>query len=213
MTTWTGDDRVILRDMEEPDIDPWCNWLLPHQEWHRWDAPYYRKPSAADVEATRVRLHRAAQAGRPIAESPADAAAPGLPEEPPRRLVIAASDDPARLLGLVTWYWESEATNWPRMGIAVYDPEVRGRGLGTAALRLWTSLLFDHRGMKARDVVRLDYVTWSGNERMLAVGRRLGFSEEARFRRARVVEGEYYDSVVMGVLRSEWRFGLESVRD
>jgi RimJ/RimL family protein N-acetyltransferase len=39
---------------------------------------------------------------------------------------------------------------------------------------------------------------------MLAVGRRLGFAEEARFRDAREVRGRCYDSVVMGVLRDEW---------
>ena len=39
---------------------------------------------------------------------------------------------------------------------------------------------------------------------MLGVGHRLGFSEEARFRDAREVRGERYDSVVMGVLRAEW---------
>ena len=81
----------------------------------------------------------------------------------------------------------------------VTDPQQRGRGVGTAALALWTDYLF-----RATHVVRLDYSTWSGNERMLAVGRRLGFREEARFRDARVVRGERYDSVVMGILRSEW---------
>ena len=39
---------------------------------------------------------------------------------------------------------------------------------------------------------------------MLAVGRRLGFREEARFRDAREVRGRRYDSVVRGVLRREW---------
>lgn len=58
-------------------------------------------------------------------------------------------------------------------------------------------------------MVRLDYSTWSGNTHMLAVGRGLGFSdlgfsEEARFRDAREVRGARFDSVVMGVLRSEW---------
>ena len=39
---------------------------------------------------------------------------------------------------------------------------------------------------------------------MLGLGRRLGFVEEARFRRARVVDGTYYDAIVMGVLREQW---------
>ncbi len=39
---------------------------------------------------------------------------------------------------------------------------------------------------------------------MLRVGQKLGWTEEGRFRLARVVDGKHYDSVVYGVLRSEW---------
>jgi len=49
------------------------------------------------------------------------------------------------------------------------------------------------------------FATWSGNERMCRLGRRLGWVEEARFRQAREVRGQRYDSDVYGVLREEWR--------
>jgi RimJ/RimL family protein N-acetyltransferase len=39
---------------------------------------------------------------------------------------------------------------------------------------------------------------------MMQVGRKLGFTQEGRFRKARIVRGEYFDSVVYGVLREEW---------
>jgi RimJ/RimL family protein N-acetyltransferase len=64
---------------------------------------------------------------------------------------------------------------------------------------LWTSYLF-----ATTDIVRLDYATWSGNIGMCRIGSKLGWTEEGRFRQARVVEGRRYDSVVYGVLRSEW---------
>lgn len=38
----------------------------------------------------------------------------------------------------------------------------------------------------------------------MRVGQKLGFRMEGRFRDARVVGGQVYDSVVMGVLRDEW---------
>lgn len=123
---------------------------------------------------------------------------PSEPGLPPRRLVIADMNDDA-FYGTVSWHWESRETDWARMGITVFDPALRGRGIGRAALELWTDHLFAHTNW-----VRLDYSTWSGNIAMVSVGRRLGFTEEARFRKARVVRGEFYDSVVMGVLREEW---------
>ncbi|PJI93278.1 RimJ/RimL family protein N-acetyltransferase [Luteimicrobium subarcticum] len=119
------------------------------------------------------------------------------PDLPPSRLVV---DVGGRLVGVVSWYWESVETQWARMGVTVFDPGLRGRGIGRAALSAWTSSLFG-----ATDWVRLDLATWSGNAPMIAVARALGFVEEARFRRARVVDGVRYDAVVMGVLRDEWR--------
>ena len=53
-------------------------------------------------------------------------------------------------------------------------------------------------------LVRLDFRTWSGNHGMQAIGRRLGFREEARFRMARIVDGDYHDGLGFGVLRTEW---------
>lgn len=84
------------------------------------------------------------------------------------------------------------------MGISIYEPGLRGGGRGTEALWLWTSYLFGASNWR-----RLDYSTWSGNTAMVRVGEKLGFTVEGRFREARVVR-EIFDSVVLGVLRSEW---------
>lgn len=54
------------------------------------------------------------------------------------------------------------------------------------------------------EVVRLDFATWSGNTGMCRIGHKLGWVEEARFRQARQLRGQRYDSVVYGVLRAEW---------
>ncbi len=39
---------------------------------------------------------------------------------------------------------------------------------------------------------------------MIKVAEKLGFTKEAVFRMARIVEGEYYDGLGYGVLRTEW---------
>jgi len=184
----TTGESIGLRLFEPRDIEQYREWLQPHQDWHLWDGPYFTKMTATEVDAACARL------GASLADGSYAAA------RPVQRAVIATRGDAARVLGTVSWHWESQESDWRRMGITVYDPAVRGQGIGTAALAQWTDYLF-----ATTDVVRLDYSTWSGNARMLAVGQRLGFTEEARFRDAREVRGTRYDSVVMGVLRREWQ--------
>jgi RimJ/RimL family protein N-acetyltransferase len=46
--------------------------------------------------------------------------------------------------------------------------------------------------------------TWSGNVRMMKVAEKIGMKEEARIRQARIVNGEYFDAIKMGILRQEW---------
>ncbi|PUB24432.1 RimJ/RimL family protein N-acetyltransferase [Promicromonospora sp. AC04] len=200
---------VTLRGWTGPDLDAYRAWLRPEHDWHRWDGPYYPVPTGEQADVLVAKLARsndltwpttAAPTSGPAA--PASAAPPDAPTSdpeslPPGRLVV---DVGGELVGTVAWYWESRETEWARLGVTVYDPAERGRGIGRAALSLWTSFLFQRTPW-----VRLDFATWSGNRAMLGVGRALGFVEEARFRQARVVDGVRHDSVVMGVLRDEWR--------
>jgi RimJ/RimL family protein N-acetyltransferase len=175
---------VVLRDWRADDLPVLREWLRPHQEWHHWDGPYFASPTDAEADEICARL----------AEQIATDSWP----TPRERVVIAdAADD--RLVGSIGWYWESRETDWRRVGVVLYDPASWSGGRGTEAIALWTTYLFG-----TTDIVRLDYMTWSGNIRMCRVGQKLDWTEEARFRQARVVNGERYDSVVYGVLRSEW---------
>ena len=70
---------------------------------------------------------------------------------------------------------------------------------GTKALRLWTNHLFN-----TLPLVRVGFTTWSGNERMICLGEKLGMTMEARLRKCRYYNGRYYDSIRMGLLREEW---------
>lgn len=199
----TGSGAVVtLRGWTVPDLDAFRGWLRPEHDWHRWDGPYYPVPTDDQADAlvsALARSHGLAWSTSAPHVPPSDPPAPpsdaGAPL-PPGRLVV---DVGGELVGTVAWYWESRETEWARMGVTVYDPAVRGRGIGRTALALWTTFLF-----ASTPWVRLDFATWSGNEAMLGVGRALGFVEEARFRQARVVDGVRHDSVVMGVLRGEW---------
>jgi putative hydrolase of HD superfamily len=86
------------------------------------------------------------------------------------------------------------------VGIVIYDPENWRQGHGYEALGLWS----DHLFRELPTIPRLDLRTWSGNRGMMRLAEKLGYAQEARFRRARIVDGEYFDGIGYGVLREEW---------
>jgi putative hydrolase of HD superfamily len=144
------------------------------------NGPYFGAPTLADAESL-------------ITSFPKDDV------HVPRKLIIARQDDDT-LIGLVSWYWESEESRWPGIGIVLYDDSQWRRGFGYEALGLWCQMLFDRL-----DIHRMDLRTWSGNEPMQGLSLKLGFKEEARFREARQVGGRLYDSLAFGMLRTEWK--------
>ncbi len=177
--------RIVLRDMTLADLPVWEHWMMPENAWHELDGPYYPKPSPDDVKKMVAGARTTTEAG----ERP----------DPRQRLVIADADSD-RLMGMVSAAWESRETNWLLIGIVLFDPESWGRGVGYEALGLWCDYLL----AAMPELARLDLRTWSGNHGMMALARKLGFLEEARFRKARIVNGEYYDGMGKGILREEW---------
>lgn len=178
--------QCVLRDWRAADVPVFREWQDPRHRWHDTNGPYFGRPTEADAARQTERLATLA------ATDPAD-------RPDPRDWLAVADPDTDAPVGAVTWYWESEPTDWRRMGVILWDPASWGRGIGSAAMARWTSYLFARTGAR-----RLDFATYSGNPGMCAIGRKLGFTEEARFRQARPWAGEVYDSVVYGVLRTEW---------
>ena len=120
----------------------------------------------------------------------------------PRQRLTISDKATNQIMGQVSWYWQSEETNWLSVGIAIYDPANWRLGLGFEALGLWCGYLW----REMPQLARLDLRTWSGNAGMMQLAEKLGFKEEARFRDARVVYGLLYDSVGYGILRAEWTY-------
>jgi RimJ/RimL family protein N-acetyltransferase len=180
--------QINLRDWQSADVDLYAVWLQPGHRWLELDGPYYPGPDEAEREAMIGRLRERIQKNEWGKPRPA--------------LVIAGREDD-RLLGRVSWYWQSKAAGppWISLGIVIYDPAQWGRGLGYEALGLWCDYLWQ----AMPELARLDLRTWSGNRGMMRLAQKVGFVEEARFRQARWVNGRFYDSMGYGVLRTEWR--------
>jgi putative hydrolase of HD superfamily len=184
MILMTG-PRLVLRDMTLDDLKPIAHWMHPDHEWHRLDGPYYPKMPANEIPEMVARLRDQIHEG---------------PAEGTRRRLMIAQRETGAYIGQVTRYWISEETNWTAQGIAIHDPTHWGQGYGYEALGLWSQYLFDQESR----FVRLDMRTWSGNRGMMRLAEKLGYTLEARFRKARIVDGEYYDGLGYGVLREEW---------
>jgi len=177
--------RIDLRDMRLGDLERYAHWMEPHQRWHEFDGPYYPKATPDQVRRKIDRQRREIESGE---------------LDDPRRSLVVVDRETDTLRGHATWYWQSEETHWLSVGIGLYDPELWGKGYGYEALGLWGEYLF--RAMP--ELARLDLRTWSGNIGMMRLAEKLGFREEARFRKARIVDGVYYDGMGYGVLREEW---------
>jgi len=102
-------------------------------------------------------------------------------------------------LGWVNLSHQKDHPHISEIGIVIVEDNYWNLGLGTEAFILWINYIFE-----AWELTRIGFSTWSGNERMIAVGKKLGFIEEARIRKARVVKEKFYDSIKMGILKEEW---------
>jgi RimJ/RimL family protein N-acetyltransferase len=98
--------------------------------------------------------------------------------------------------------WIEEGCKTPyitEVGINIVEDTLWSKGLGTEAFFLWIDYLFTER-----ELTRIGFTTWEGNKRMIRVGEKLGFLEEANIRKSCFVNGVFYDRIKMGILRDEW---------
>lgn len=171
------DQNLIIRPIEETDLHR--IWELEFNEekpeWKKWNAPYYPHETKSFDKFLPIGRKWMSQQN------------------------VWAVEVDGILCGTVSYYWEHEASKWLEMGILFYEGGKWGKGLGTRTLKLWIDHLFN-----TMPLVRVGFTTWSGNERMIRVGEKLGMQLEARIRKVRYYEGNYYDSIRMGILREEW---------
>lgn len=147
-------------------------------EWMNWNGPYFNDPVYTLEEFLIYYTTKV---------MPTDSTA------------VIISDD--RPIGLISYYWEDgELKQWLEFGLVIYQEEYWGKGIGTKVCKIWLDYLFE----KYPYIQRIGFTTWSGNYRMIRLGEKLNMKKEAVIRKVRLWQGEYYDSVKFGILRSEW---------
>lgn len=85
------------------------------------------------------------------------------------------------------------------VGVFIGEEENRGRGYGGQALSLLLDYCFDTLNLHS-----VSLSVFSFNERAIACYRRLGFREAGRQRENYFIRGQFYDRIMMDILRDEW---------
>jgi len=177
--------RIYLREIETKDLEDYYTLNHPSQRHHQFNGPYFEQETEDDLKET------VQQIADRLAKSEL-----GLPDN---QMIVELGSE--QLMGSVGWYWKSKETLWLEVGVLIFNDTYWGQGIATQALRLWIDKVFAMQPT----IVRIGFTTWSGNIGMCKVGEKLGMSQEACYRKARIVNGEYYDSVSYGILRDEWQ--------
>ncbi|ARK32509.1 GNAT family N-acetyltransferase [Halalkalibacter krulwichiae] len=172
-------NKVVLKKATDKDINELYFWKYEEkkQEAKKWNGPYIPEEKVTKEEYEKTWEEEIF---------------PNIPAS----LVIKSE---GKAIGYVGSYWVGRNTNWLETGIVIYDSDFWNGGYGSEAYKLWIDYLFT-----STTVHRLGMSTWSGNVRMMKVAAKLGMKEEARIRDARIVNGEYFDAIKMGILKKEW---------
>ncbi|MBN2899889.1 MAG: GNAT family N-acetyltransferase [Clostridia bacterium] len=178
-------DAIILRKLQIEDLEAYERLTHPSKAFHRFNGPYFKKETAEDL-GEKMKAWRCNFLSGNLAFIE-------------QRMVITALET-KELIGEVSWYWKSQETDWMEVGIVIFNEAYWGKGIGMIALKRWIDLVFE----SFPQLVRIGLTTWSGNVRMMGLAEKLGMKKEAVYRKARIVEGDYYDSVSYGVLKAEW---------
>jgi len=114
-TVHLADRQIVLRDWHVADLARDAAWSTPGQRWKELDGPYYPLPTAEETAAFVARKRAEIKGGT-------------FPH--PRSSLAIADEATDEFLGLVSWYWESQETQWLSVGLVIYDPAYWGQGRG-----------------------------------------------------------------------------------
>jgi RimJ/RimL family protein N-acetyltransferase len=93
--------------------------------------------------------------------------------------------------------WKNRVGN---CGIVIGEKEYHSKGLGTEAM----ILLVDY-GFGSLNLNRIELEAHDFNSRALKSYAKVGFKKEGIRRHAVYINGEYHDSVMLSILRDEWK--------
>ena len=177
--------NIILRDMEENDLEDYIRWNTIETEWQNWDAPW-------EFDKCILFTEQVSFAKRLVSNFISD-----KPNNIRKRFEICIEE--GTHIGWINRYCIDENYSWDRtgantaIGIDIPSPNFRGHGCGENAMRCFVQYLFEN-GFDT-----LYTQTWSGNDRMIRLAKKLGFRECCRKPNIRIVKGKTYDALTFKI--------------
>ncbi|WP_408006893.1 GNAT family N-acetyltransferase [Pseudalkalibacillus sp. A8] len=104
-------------------------------------------------------------------------------------------------IGLIGYRELSSVSRRCTVGIGIGVKEYWGKGFGTDAMKTLLHYLF-----KTMNINRVQLDTWSGNLQAIRSYEKCGFVIEGCLRNDAYIDGKYYDTIVMGVLKEEFQY-------
>lgn len=107
-------------------------------------------------------------------------------------------DKESKPLGIISYRSRNDSAV-AEVGMLLADPEVRGKGIGEEALRLFTDYLFN-----IRTFARIQYQTRVDNAAMKRIGEKVGYTVEGILRNYFYDQGKYRDYYMIAMTREDW---------
>ncbi|MBM7614343.1 GNAT family N-acetyltransferase [Alkaliphilus hydrothermalis] len=174
--------KIILRDFIEADIDDRIHWETIETEWQLWDAPWENDENAFDPYSYRKEC--------------LEWLAKKKDENRVRMgFQICINDESRKHIGWCNTYYIDDNCEYTKeeghctIGIGIPDLSSRRKGYATFSWKLFIQYLIDN-GIK--DIYTQ---TWSGDERVLGLIKKLGFEECNRKYKFKTVRGQIYDAL------------------
>ncbi|NGP45748.1 GNAT family N-acetyltransferase [Bacillaceae bacterium SIJ1] len=112
---------------------------------------------------------------------------------------IYTKDEPALHIGSIGYRDLNPVSRCCTLGISIGERAYWSKGYGSDAVNSLLRYLF-----QSMNIERVQLDTWSGNTRAIRSYEKCGFTIEGRLRNNAYVNGAYYDTIVMGILRKEY---------
>jgi len=177
--------EIILRDIELWDLNDYLKLNHPDKEFHKFNWPYYKQNTLKDLENYVLEVKQKLEnwEKEPILD---------------KKMIIDKQNN--KLIWAVNWYWKSQETNWIEIWVVIFNENYWGKWIWFQALKIWIQDIF----LNFPNLVRIWLSTWSGNIRMMKLAEKLWLQKEACYKKARIVNGEYYDSLSYWILKEDW---------